>query len=79
MSQWGPALDNVLTMLEREVPNVPFHRSKLTQILRDGLTGKANAALICAVASDIDSVASSLRKTWRRGFIIFSVAKCSEV
>lgn len=78
VSQWGPALDNVLTMLEREVPNVPFHRSKLTQILRDGLTGKANAALICAVASDIDSVASSLRKTWRRGFIIFSVAKCSE-
>jgi len=63
---WVRSLSDVLTAVERQQPSVPFAASKLTQLLRDGLTGRAAAASFLAVVPNAPSVGPAVLQFAKR-------------
>eukprot|EP00941_MAST-03F_sp_MAST-3F-sp1_P000036 g36.t1 len=58
--KWRGALDDVLTALHRKSPTKPFHKSKLTLLLRDAISSRVHCGVLCVLSPKIDTVADSL-------------------
>ena len=58
--KWVTAMDACFSAIDKQQPAVPYHRSKITLVLRDAINSRVHCGVVAALSPHIEEVPTSL-------------------